>query len=217
MTKLAILLPGVKGYFLLESENEAPYGMNQERSQASRVTRDGAALYGIGLLVFGKDAALGGSPVRRRTGFRRHVTARGLKMIIPTSQRPTSRILNPNLSQHNCGSQCEGEWLLGVAMGRNTALKASRPLWSISNASLVTKRVSPWRCRRCYSIQSQEEELTRLPDINPKLLAISKTTTPKQVVPPEQLVFGRTFTGKREFMAQRQCLPLLIRARLQTT
>ncbi len=42
-------------------------------------------------------------------GFRRHVTARGLEMIIPTSQRPTTRILNPNLSQLNCGSQCENE------------------------------------------------------------------------------------------------------------
>lgn len=48
--------------------------------------------------------------------------------------------------------------------------------------------------RRPYSIQSQEEALSRLPDIDPSSLSITKTTTPKQIIPPEELVFGRTFT-----------------------
>ncbi|KAL8903962.1 MAG: hypothetical protein Q9207_003577 [Kuettlingeria erythrocarpa] len=51
-----------------------------------------------------------------------------------------------------------------------------------------------WHCKRPYSIQSQEEELARLPNINPDALSIIKTTTPKELLPPEQLVFGRTFT-----------------------
>lgn len=84
-------------------------------------------------------------------------------------------------------------------MGRNTIFRASRSLCFTSNASFVSKSVSPWRCRRCYSVQSQEEELTRLPDINPGTLSITKTTTPKRVVPPEELVFGRTFTGRLNF------------------
>lgn len=81
-------------------------------------------------------------------------------------------------------------------MGRSTILRASRPLWSTVNASYVSKSVSPWRCRRCYSVKSQEEQLTRLPDINPEALSITKATTPKPIQAPEELVFGRTFTGK---------------------
>ena len=49
---------------------------------------------------------------------------------------------------------------------------------------------------RSYSIQSQEEKVAQLPDINPDTLSIARTTTPKPVQPPEELVFGRTFTGK---------------------
>ena len=35
----------------------------------------------------------------------------------------------------------------------------------------------------------------KLQDIDPSKLSITKTTTPKQLVPPAELVFGRTFTG----------------------
>ncbi|KAL8782720.1 MAG: hypothetical protein Q9213_005144 [Squamulea squamosa] len=51
-----------------------------------------------------------------------------------------------------------------------------------------------WHLRRPYSIQSQEDAIAKLPNIDPSALSITKTTTPKQLVPPEELVFGRTFT-----------------------
>ncbi|KAL8662717.1 MAG: hypothetical protein Q9202_004502 [Teloschistes flavicans] len=51
-----------------------------------------------------------------------------------------------------------------------------------------------WSLRRPYSIQSQEDAIAKLPNINPSALSITKTTTPKELVPPEELVFGRTFT-----------------------
>ncbi len=122
---------------------------------------------------------------------------------------PTSQLfgaaLTRNSSQVSRRSQCKDGRFVETAMGPSTALRAWRPLWSTFNASFVPKAVSPWRCRRCYSIQSQEEELTRLPDINPKMLSVTKTTTPKGVVPPKELVFGRTFTGKREVMSRHSC------------
>jgi branched-chain amino acid aminotransferase len=33
--------------------------------------------------------------------------------------------------------------------------------------------------------------------INPAKLTIEKTTTPKDLLPPEELIFGRNFTGNR--------------------
>ncbi|KAL8994753.1 MAG: hypothetical protein Q9169_005363 [Polycauliona sp. 2 TL-2023] len=51
-----------------------------------------------------------------------------------------------------------------------------------------------WQLRRAYSIQSQEETIAKLPQIDPNALSVTKTTTPKELVPPEELVFGRTFT-----------------------
>jgi len=38
--------------------------------------------------------------------------------------------------------------------------------------------------------------IAKLPGIDPSKLEVSKTTSAKDIVPPEELVFGRTFTGK---------------------
>lgn len=48
---------------------------------------------------------------------------------------------------------------------------------------------------RFYSIQSNEAEIAKLPGINPESLSIIQTTTPKELLPPEELVFGKNFTG----------------------
>ncbi|KAL8697166.1 MAG: hypothetical protein Q9201_007275, partial [Fulgogasparrea decipioides] len=78
---------------------------------------------------------------------------------------------------------------------------ARPPLPSCVRACLTASRteIQPlyklnWPCRRLYSIQSQEAAIAKLPNINPDALTITKTTTPKSLVPPEELVFGRTFT-----------------------
>lgn len=48
---------------------------------------------------------------------------------------------------------------------------------------------------RLYSIQSDEAGIAKLPGIDPHALSITETTTPKNLIPPEELVFGRNFTG----------------------
>ena len=50
--------------------------------------------------------------------------------------------------------------------------------------------------QRAYSIQTDASSLAKLPNIDPSKLSITETTTPKELIPPEELVFGRTFTGK---------------------
>jgi branched-chain amino acid aminotransferase len=35
----------------------------------------------------------------------------------------------------------------------------------------------------------------KIQDINPTKLTIEKTTTPKDLLPPQELIFGRNFTG----------------------
>ena len=92
-------------------------------------------------------------------------------------------------------------------MGSHTLSRASRPLWFALRPSSAPKSTSipPWRCRRCYSIQTQEEELAKLPDINPDALEITTCATPKEITPPEQLVFGRAFTGKPHVTRSSSC------------
>ena len=38
--------------------------------------------------------------------------------------------------------------------------------------------------------------MKHLPDIDPSKLEVTKTITPKQLVPNQDLIFGRTFTGE---------------------
>ena len=80
-------------------------------------------------------------------------------------------------------------------MVRSSVLRLLRPCLSTPKPFPSLQILT--RCQfsgRPYSIQSQEEALARLPNIDPSKLTITKTTTPKQLVPPEELVFGRTFT-----------------------
>jgi len=49
--------------------------------------------------------------------------------------------------------------------------------------------------KRPYSILSDEIALSRLPNIDPSKLQVTKTKSPKDLVPSEQLIFGRNFTG----------------------
>lgn len=73
-------------------------------------------------------------------------------------------------------------------------MRASRSHLSVRRPCLPQQFIPQCHRGRPYSIQSQEEEIAQLPDINPDALSITRTATPKQVLPPEELVFGRTFT-----------------------
>lgn len=48
---------------------------------------------------------------------------------------------------------------------------------------------------RSYSSLPGEEALAALPDIDPSKLEVTLCKIPKDLVPPEELIFGRTFTG----------------------
>ncbi|MCJ1308096.1 hypothetical protein MMC25_001747 [Agyrium rufum] len=68
---------------------------------------------------------------------------------------------------------------------------------STSQCTWNSRRQAPaqWRSQqRQYSIQSEEDAIARLPGLDPSKLTIEKTQSPKPVLPPEELVFGRTFT-----------------------
>ncbi|KAK4993898.1 branched-chain-amino-acid transaminase bat2 [Elasticomyces elasticus] len=73
---------------------------------------------------------------------------------------------------------------------------------SLFGASTVFRASSSFQClytqsgRRTFATQLQADDATdpRLQAIDPSQLSISKTTTPKDLVPNEELVFGRTFT-----------------------
>ena len=64
---------------------------------------------------------------------------------------------------------------------------------------LSSQRYKTYRCskqwQRSYSIQTSEDALSKLPPLDPSKLNIIKTTTPMSLRPPEELVFGRSFTG----------------------
>lgn len=53
---------------------------------------------------------------------------------------------------------------------------------------------SQWRLQKERLV---EEDPSQLPNIDPSKLEVTKSITPKELVPNEDLVFGRTFTGKQ--------------------
>ena len=83
-----------------------------------------------------------------------------------------------------------------AAMGRKSMMRVSRIGLSMRRPCPSQNLGPQWYCQRPYSIQSQEEEIARLPDLDPGALSITRTTTPKHILPPKELIFGRNFTGK---------------------
>lgn len=79
------------------------------------------------------------------------------------------------------------------------ASKCLRPLASLS-APLLRQQWAPaaLRAKRCYAapaVPPDHEALKKLPKMDASQLTIQKTESPKDILPPEELVFGRTFTG----------------------
>ncbi|KAI9839883.1 MAG: Mitochondrial branched-chain amino acid (BCAA) aminotransferase [Sarea resinae] len=66
--------------------------------------------------------------------------------------------------------------------------RASRSLPQLASLRYVSQ------ARRLYSVQVDSPAQSQLPGIDSSKLSIAKTTTPSELSPPEQLVFGRTFT-----------------------
>ena len=85
--------------------------------------------------------------------------------------------------------------LPATSMFRQTLFKRAALLFSEARAERPPACTVPSPCRRLYSIQAQEDSIARLPGIDASKLSITNSTTPKELVPPQELVFGRTFTG----------------------
>ena len=83
-----------------------------------------------------------------------------------------------------------------IAMLCKATMRTSRSYLYMRRPCSFSISILQWHRRRPYSIQSQEEHIVQLPDINPSALTITRATSPKQVLTPEELVFGRAFTGK---------------------
>ncbi|KAL1965136.1 hypothetical protein VTN77DRAFT_6049 [Rasamsonia byssochlamydoides] len=78
---------------------------------------------------------------------------------------------------------------LSCQLARSTVLRAGRTPISASLQSSAANRL--WQ--RSYSVKPVTKS-AELPGLDPSKLTVTKTTTPKELIPPEQLVFGRTFT-----------------------
>lgn len=70
----------------------------------------------------------------------------------------------------------------------NVALRGAR-----SSARAVA--APALRSSRFYSIKAAAASASKLQGLDPKKLTIQETTTPKSLSKPEDLVFGKTFTG----------------------
>ncbi|MCJ1295973.1 hypothetical protein MMC34_007538 [Xylographa carneopallida] len=79
-------------------------------------------------------------------------------------------------------------------MLRQTFSRASRSALTEARAHAYQRQSILSQCRRASSLQAEEEAIKNLPSIDPSQLSITRSTTPKQLLPPEELVFGRTFT-----------------------
>ncbi|KAF2267127.1 branched-chain-amino-acid aminotransferase [Lojkania enalia] len=69
------------------------------------------------------------------------------------------------------------------------------------------------RSSRAYSIHANASVGTGIQNIDPSKLSITNTTTPKQLLPPEELIFGRNFTDHMlslEWTASQGWLPARI-------
>jgi hypothetical protein len=71
----------------------------------------------------------------------------------------------------------------------NMSILASKLLRPLPRAARV------FGLRRCYSIHA-DHAAPRLADLDPSILSITRTVTPKALQPEEKLVFGREFTGR---------------------
>jgi branched-chain amino acid aminotransferase len=72
-----------------------------------------------------------------------------------------------------------------------TALRLLRPSFNRP----IRPAYSPILSQRRYSVHA-DHAAPRLATLDPSKLLIERTLNPKQLVPQEQLVFGREFTGK---------------------
>lgn len=72
---------------------------------------------------------------------------------------------------------------------------SARPFVQANNVYLARNRLRTLSTSQRFLEQLAEDATPKLPDIDPSKLDVTKTITPKELVPNQDLVFGRTFTG----------------------
>lgn len=93
-------------------------------------------------------------------------------------------------------------------MFRQLVRSHAAPLSAIARTqSLPSRAIVSQRWQRFYSIKPETAATPSLPNIDPSKLTVTKTTTPKELIPQEQLLFGKTFTGENSPKKQRLCKP----------
>lgn len=98
-------------------------------------------------------------------------------------------------------------------MLQQRSLSLALALSSLFRRSLLLQTSSAQRCRRAYSIHADAPSGVKIQDIDPTKLSITKTTTPKDLLPPRELLFGRNFTDHMlslEWTASQGWLPARI-------
>ena len=63
------------------------------------------------------------------------------------------------------------------------------------SASLRCRTRTQTQTQRPYSIHADASVGSKIQDIDPTKLSITRTSSPKALLPPEDLIFGRNFTG----------------------
>lgn len=67
---------------------------------------------------------------------------------------------------------------------------------ALRGATRAPRLLTTCRTARLLSVKAEAASQAKERDIDPRKLQITKTTTPKGLSKPEDLVFGREFTGK---------------------
>jgi hypothetical protein len=78
--------------------------------------------------------------------------------------------------------------------------KMIRPFRPQTAFNRSSRLIAAWQSSKSYSIKAEAASTTKLQDIDPSKVTVQKSTTPKDLLPLDQLVFGRTFTGKLHFL-----------------
>lgn len=142
-----------------------------------------------------------------RAGIARHssggrvIRSRGVTQFLIFSSSLLSFPLNlfnpaPSLSSGvilpSCSAERSAIMNLARQLTRGTPRSANGLFRTVSLQSSAANRL--WQ--RTYSVKLEATTDPRLPGLDPSKLTITKTTTPKEPLPPQELVFGKTFTGE---------------------
>ena len=90
---------------------------------------------------------------------------------------------------------CPDSTTRSIAMLPRLLRCSTRPLRLFASPELHSYRTFSTSLWRREALTVEDDLASKLPNIDPSKLEITETITPKTVLPNEDLIFGRTFTG----------------------